>query len=90
MNKSMNIKLISILEDQRLSYAWSIVLWLNDALVELTGTLAGLTLAFWNAKIIGATGLIMWIAASFSMAASGYLESKESDSDEKNPIISAV
>lgn len=84
--------LIHILNDQRLSYASSIVLGLNDALVELTGTLAGLTLAFQNTKLIGVTGLIMGIAASMSMAASGYLSSKEEDGndDEKNPIISAI
>ena len=83
-------QLINILKDRRLTYAWSIVLWLNDALVELTWTLAWLTLAFGNAKIIWTTWVIMWIAASFSMAASGYLSSKEWDNDEENPITSAL
>lgn len=83
-------QLIGLLKDSRLNYAGSIVLGLNDALVELTGTLAWLTLAFANAKIIWATGLIMWIAASFSMAASWYLASKEWDNDHENPITSAI
>jgi len=86
------IELIRILKDSRLSYAGAIVLGLNDALVELTGTLAGLTLAFSNSTIIGVTGLIMGIAASMSMAASGYLASREEEdqNDDTSPIMSAV
>ncbi|AMC11095.1 rubrerythrin family protein [Lutibacter profundi] len=84
-------KLIGILNDNRLNYAGSIVLGLNDALVEFTGTLAGLTFAFSNNKIVGATGLIMGFAASLSMAASGYLSSKEEEENEKiNPITAAI
>lgn len=83
-------KLINILNDERLNYAGAIVLGLNDALVELTGTLAGLTLAFANSKIIGVTGLIMGIAASMSMAASGYLSSREEESSDLNPIKGAI
>jgi VIT1/CCC1 family predicted Fe2+/Mn2+ transporter len=83
-------KLINILNDEKLNYAGSIVLGLNDALVELTGTLAGLTFAFANTSIIGITGLIMGIAASMSMAASGYLSSKEEESKSENAITSAI
>ncbi len=83
-------ELIDILEDERLKYAGAIVLGLNDALVEFTGTLAGLTFAFGNNLIIGTTGLVMGVAASLSMAASGYLASREDDYGETNPITSAV
>lgn len=84
-------KLIAILNDYRLIYAGSIVLGLNDALVEFTGTLAGLTFAFNNNKIVGATGLVMGVAASLSMAASGYLASKEDEEKEDvNPITAAI
>ncbi|WP_457619003.1 VIT1/CCC1 transporter family protein [Lutibacter sp.] len=84
-------KLIGILNDNRLNYAGSIVLGLNDALVEFTGTLAGLTFAFSNNKVVGATGLVMGFAASLSMAASGYLSSKEEEENEKiNPITAAA
>jgi vacuolar iron transporter family protein len=38
-------RLINMLDEERLRYAGSVVLGLNDALVELTGALAGLTLA---------------------------------------------
>jgi len=84
-------KLISILNDTRLNYAGSIVLGLNDALVEFTGTLAGLTFAFQNNKIVGATGLVMGFAASLSMAASGYLSSQEEDINENvKPVTAAI
>ncbi len=83
-------QLINLLNDSRLAYAGSIVLGLNDALVELTGTLAGLTFAFQNTRLIGATGLIMGFAASLSMAASGYLSSQEEEGDEKDPVTSAI
>ena len=83
-------QLIGILNDERLNYAGAIVLGLNDALVEFTGTLAGLTFAFGNNKIIGVTGLVMGVAASLSMAASGYLASQEDERDELNPVKSAA
>lgn len=85
-------KLISLLNDTRLNYAGSIVLGLNDALVEFTGTLAGLTFAFNNNLIVGTTGLVMGIAASMSMAASGYLSSREEEDVNKNinPITAAI
>ena len=69
-------ELIAMLSEERLEYVGSIVLGLNDALVELTGALAGLTFALQNAKLIALTGLITGIAASFSMAASEYLSMK--------------
>src|SRR5690606_10468477 len=38
-------ELVGIIEEERLQFVGSMVLGLNDALVELTGTLAGLTFA---------------------------------------------
>lgn len=69
-------ELINMIEEERLNYVGSIVLGLNDALVELTGALAGFTLALNNTRVIALAGLITGIAASFSMAASGYLAKK--------------
>ena len=37
--------LLQLLDEEKLRYTGSIVLGLNDVLVELTGALAGLTLA---------------------------------------------
>ena len=73
-------ELLSLLDDQALLYAGAIVLGMNDALVELTGTLTGVALAFDNAKYVGITGIIMGVAASLSMAGSAYLEARENSS----------
>jgi rubrerythrin len=51
-------RLIGLLDDQRLAYAGSVVLGLNDALVELTGALAGLSLALAETRIVAAAGLV--------------------------------
>jgi len=81
--------LIGMLDEERLRYAGSVVLGLNDALVELTGALAGLTLALQNGKLIALSGLITGIAASLSMAASEYLSTR-SEKTEKHPVRAAV
>lgn len=83
-------KLLNLIREERVEYAGSIVLGLNDALVELTGALSGLTFALQNGKIIAITGFIMGVAASMSMAASGYLSSREDGNREKNPRKSAI
>jgi len=82
-------KLLAMLDEERLRYAGSVVLGLNDALVELTGALAGLTLALQNVKLIALSGLITGIAASLSMAASEYLSTR-SEETEKHPVRAAV
>ena len=82
-------KLIGMLSEERLQYAGSIVLGLNDALVELTGALAGLTLALQNTKLIALSGLITGIAASMSMAASEYLSTRSEDTARK-PARAAI
>lgn len=69
-------QLLGMLDEQMLQYVGSIVLGLNDALVELTGALAGFTLALGDTKIISLAGLVTGISAAFSMAASDYLSSK--------------
>ncbi len=69
-------KLINIIDEEKLKYMGSIVLGLNDALVELTGALAGFTLTLQKTNIIAIAGLITGIAASLSMAASEYLSKK--------------
>ncbi len=81
-------RLIGMLDEERLQYAGSVVLGLNDALVELTGALAGLTLALQNVKLIALSGLITGIAASMSMAASEYLSTR-SEETTKQPVRAA-
>jgi VIT1/CCC1 family predicted Fe2+/Mn2+ transporter len=82
-------RLIGMLDEERLQYAGSVVLGLNDALVELTGALAGLTLALQNGKLIALSGLITGIAASMSMAASEYLSTRSEDT-KKEPVRAAI
>lgn len=68
--------LLDMLDEERLQYVGSMVLGLNDALVELTGTLAGLTLAMQNTRLIALSGLITGISATLSMASSEFLSAK--------------
>lgn len=79
-------QLINMLNDKKIAYAGAVVLGMNDALVELTGTLSGIAFAFEKTLVVGATGLIMGIAASLSMAGSAYLEAKENPSDDIKPL----
>jgi vacuolar iron transporter family protein len=72
-------ELIELINEEKLNYMGSVVLGLNDALVELTGALAGLTFALQNPSLIALTGSITGIAAAFSMAASEYLSTKSED-----------
>jgi VIT1/CCC1 family predicted Fe2+/Mn2+ transporter len=76
-------ELTNLIEEERLEYVGSIILGLNDALVELTGALAGFTFAMQDTKLIALAGLITGIAASFSMAASEYLSTKAEETGEK-------
>lgn len=75
-----------------MQYAGSVALGLNDALVEITGVLAGMTLAFGDTQTVLIAGLVTGLAASLSMAASEFLEAKqdEQEGSPKNPIISST
>jgi VIT1/CCC1 family predicted Fe2+/Mn2+ transporter len=82
-------QLIDLIDEERLRYVGSMVLGLNDALVELTGALAGLTFALQNTRVTAMVGLITGIAASLSMAASEYLSTK-TEEDKKSPLKASV
>jgi len=68
--------LLEMLDEERLQYVGSMVLGLNDALVELTGSLAGFTFAMQNTRLIALSGLIIGISATFSMASSEFLAAR--------------
>ena len=68
--------LLSMLDEERLQYVGSMVLGLNDALVELTGSLAGFAFALQNTRLIALSGLIVGISATFSMASSEFLAAR--------------
>ncbi|MGZ6223602.1 MAG: hypothetical protein ACXWMW_12775 [Syntrophales bacterium] len=56
-NESENeISLLGLLDEERLRYTGSMVWCLNDALMEMTGVLAGLTLALRDTKLIALAG----------------------------------
>lgn len=77
-------ELVNMLDEDRLKYIGAVVRGLNDALVELTGALAGFTFAFGKPRVVAMAGLITGISASFSMAGSEYLATK-SEPGELSP-----
>ncbi len=83
-------KLIGLINEERLEYMGSVVLGLNDALVEFTGALAGFTLALSDSRLIALTGSITGIAAALSMASSEYLSTKSEKNTSKRPIKAAI
>ena len=74
--------LMDMLDEERLQYVGSMVLGLNDALVELTGSLAGFTFAMQNTRLIALSGLIIGISATFSMASSEFLAARSEGRDD--------
>lgn len=82
--------LVALIDEERLRYMGSVVLGLNDALVEFTGALAGFTLALNDPRLIALTGSITGIAAALSMASSEYLSTKSEKDEKKHPIKAAV
>jgi VIT1/CCC1 family predicted Fe2+/Mn2+ transporter len=75
-------ELIKILKEDKLEYIGSIVLGLNDALVEILGTLAGLTFALQNTKLVALAGIIAGIAGALSMSSSEYLSTRSEGRDD--------
>jgi VIT1/CCC1 family predicted Fe2+/Mn2+ transporter len=82
-------KLLGLLDEDFLKYVSSIVLGINDALVELTGAMAGLTFALSNSRVVALTGIITGVAGGLSMAASEYL-SKRHEKDALSPVKSSI
>lgn len=74
--ESHEFLLLDMLDEDSLKYVGSIVLGLNDALVEVTGSVAGFTLSMANTKLIALAGMITGISATLSMAASEYIAEK--------------
>lgn len=79
--------LINLLNEDRLNYIGAMVLGLNDALIELTGTISGLTFVLMNTKLTALAGIITGVAATLSMTSSCYLAEKTNDN--KKAVISA-
>jgi vacuolar iron transporter family protein len=82
-HKKQIMALTDLLDEERLHYASSIVLGLNDAIVEFTGMLAGLTFALQDNGLITITGIVAGISASLSMAATEYLSQRSEEGHDK-------
>jgi len=82
-------ELIDLIDEERLKYISSVVLGLNDALVELTGALVGFSLALQKTQLVAIVGSITGIAASLSMAASEYLSTKQEET-KKDPLKASI
>ncbi|RYL92200.1 VIT1/CCC1 transporter family protein [Sporolactobacillus sp. Y61] len=81
--------LIAQLRERRLDFVGAIILGMNDALVEITGSVAGFTLSMSNTKIIAVAGLITGVAASLSMAASEFM-AERSEGNMKKAARAAI
>lgn len=69
-------------------YIGPIVLGMNDALVEMTGALAGFTMSLGNNKLIALAGLTTGVAATLSMGAAEFLAKDATKAG--NPWIAAT
>lgn len=81
-------KLLNLINSKALRYVSSVILGLNDALIELTGALIGFTLALVETRMVALVGLITGFAASLSMASASYLSAKEAE--HANPLLAGV
>lgn len=81
--------LIDHIGETRVKFMSSIVLGLNDGLIELTGALTGFAFALQSAALTALAGAITGISASMSMAASAYLQARHDTKDGKNPVVAA-
>ncbi|SMC78759.1 VIT1/CCC1 transporter family protein [Papillibacter cinnamivorans] len=75
-------ELYDMLDEERLHYVGAMVLGLNDALVELTGAIAGVTFALANSRLVAMTGIITGVSATLSMMASNYLAQRAEGSPD--------
>ena len=81
--------LIWLIDEEKLKYISSIVLWVNDALVELIWVLTWLSFALQNSSFVALTWLVTWLSAALSMAGSEYLSTKTDWWDEISPLKAA-
>lgn len=79
-------QLINQVEERRLKFVSSIILGLNDGLIELTGALVGFSFALGENKLVALAGTITGVSAALSMAASAYMQARYEPG--KNPKMS--
>ncbi len=69
-------ELIGQIKEEKVAFISSIILGLNDGLIELTGALVGFAFALRENVMVALTGSITGLAASLSMASSAYMQAK--------------
>ena len=72
-------ELIGQIREGRVQFLGSIVLGINDGLIELTGALTGFTFALGQHLHVALLGLVTGVAASLSMAASAYQQARHEE-----------
>jgi vacuolar iron transporter family protein len=82
-------QLLAGIKEEQVEFTSSIILGLNDGLIELTGALVGFSFALHTTPIVAMTGSITGIAASLSMSASAYMQARHDESG-KNPRKAAL
>jgi VIT1/CCC1 family predicted Fe2+/Mn2+ transporter len=82
-------QLVRLIDEERLRYAADVVRGLNVAIVELTGVLAGLTLALPEPGLIVLAGLITGVAMVLSVASTEYLGAK-SGTGGRSPLKAVI
>lgn len=80
--------IVDQIKESRVEYFSSVILGLNDGLIELTGALIGFSFAFNNHLFVASAGFITGVAASLSMASSAYLQARHEEG--KDPIKSGI
>lgn len=70
-------------------YTGAVVLGMNDALVEMTGALAGFTIGLGENRLIIIAGVTTGVAATLSMACAEFL-SDEVEASRGSSLVSAV
>lgn len=80
--------LIDQFREQRVQFLGSIVLGVNDGVIELTGALTGLAFALRDARSVALFGLVTGVSASLSMAASAYMQARHEPG--KNPKTASL
>lgn len=88
--EALELSLIRQVAEERLEYADAIMLGMGDAVVEFTGTLAGLAFALQNTALIALAGVIGGISASMSMASSEYLSKRSAKEKTGSPLKAAL
>ena len=88
VEEQQELKLIKSIKEERVEFTGSIVLGLNDGIIELSGALTGFTFAFRHNATVLLAGFILGISASLSMGSSAYLQAVHERG--KSPTKSAL